>query len=241
MTLPTFRGSFNDRGATRLLLILLCGDLVFVGLHLVNRYTDLLDVHRLLLTTDQGYSEMFQYLKYSWCALLLAVAAYKQSSWHPLAWVSFFLYFLLDDSLSIHEDLGRQISTGFGFQPVGGLRLQDYGEALVTLVAGLLLFAPLAWAYWRGSEQFRKLSRDLALLVVALAFFGVAVDFIQMTVRFDVGRTANFLLRMLEDCGELFVVSLMAWYVFLMFRRDFVSPVHLSDWVTRLPGFRRPS
>jgi hypothetical protein len=234
MNLPAFCGTFNDRGATRLLFFLVCGDLAFGMLHVVNKRTDLLEIPRLDIMLDQSYPEMFQYLKYAWCGILLTVASFRYAAWRFMAWAALFLYFLLDDSLSIHESLGLHVSAAFDFQPAWGLRLQDYGEMLVSAAAGLCLLLPLAWAYRTGPEQFRKLSRDLALLVLALVFVGVLVDMTQVAFRAYVGKTTNFLLRTLEDLGEMFVASVMLWYVFLMSGRGFVSPIYLADGFGRL-------
>lgn len=239
-TISAILRAFDEGGARRLLLALLCGDLVFGVLYLMYRYTTLLDSWRFDIQLDRSYPEMFQYLKYACCAVLLILATRQRASWHLLAWASFFVYFLLDDSLGLHETLGRSIGDTFSFQPAWGLRLQDYGETLVTVLAGLFLLGPLAWAYRKGSPQFRKLSHDLILLVLALAFVGVFIDMSQMAVRHSVGKTVNFILRIAEDMGEMFVASVMVWYVFLMSRRNFVSPLHLSDGVLRfLPAFGR--
>jgi hypothetical protein len=231
LNLPAFCGTFNDRKATRLLLFLVCGDLVFGMLHVVNNRTDLLNIPRLDIMLDQSYPEMFQYLKYALCSILLALASFRYAAWRLLAWATLFLYFLLDDSLRIHERLGRQVAAALDFQPAWGLRLQDYGELLVSVVAGLGLFLPLIWAYRTGTDQFRKLSRDLALLVLALVFVGVFVDMAQVAFRFHVGQTTNSLLRAFEDLGEMFVASMMLWYVFIMSRRGFVASVYLADWL----------
>jgi 4-amino-4-deoxy-L-arabinose transferase-like glycosyltransferase len=234
MNLQAFCGTFHDRGATRLLLFLVCGDLAFGVLHVVNNRTDLLNIPRLDIMLDQSYPEMFQYLKYAWCCILLTVASFRYTAWRFMAWAALFLYFLLDDSLRVHERLGRHVAMALDFQPAWGLRLQDYGEMLVSAFAGLGLFLPLGLAYRTGSGQFKKLSRDLALLVLALVFVGVFVDMAQMAFRPYVGPTINSLLRALEDLGEMFVASVMLWYVFIMSGRGFVSPCYLGDWFGRL-------
>jgi hypothetical protein len=60
------------------------------------------------------------------------------------------------------------------------------------------------------------------------------VDMTQVAFRAFVGKTLNFLLRTLEDLGEMFVASVMLWYVFIMSGRGFVSPCYLGDWFGRL-------
>lgn len=227
-------GALHDSGASRLLLFLFCGDLIFGVLHLLNERTALLNVPRLSLELDQGYPEMYQYLKFFWTGAILTVYAFKVSSWHYLTWTSVFAYFLLDDSLRVHERLGRHVAKALDFAPIGGLRLQDYGEAIVSGVAAVVLLGPLVLAYRNGPVRFRKLTHDLGLLVLMMAFFGVFMDAVDVTITEQVDEFIHFLMGMFEDGGEMLVASLLLWYVFLMSRRGFASPVYLVDSIRAL-------
>ncbi len=231
-------GTFNDRSATRLLLLLISGDLSFGVLHVVNEHTPLLSHPRLNIELDRGYPEIFQYMKYFWCGVILTVYACKHALWHYLSWTAVFAYFLLDDALRIRERFAQRVALPLDIQPTGGLRLQDYGELIIAAAAGLCLLLPLAWAYRSGPERFRKFSQDLGGLVVLLIFFGVFVDAGHVMLEKHVSETAFFMIGMIEDLGELFVGSVMLGYVFMLSRRAFVSPAYLNRWICRVvPSF----
>lgn len=230
MPTPPLGQSFHDPVTNRVLGFLLVGDLVLAGLHLLHRYAGLLDAPALNLEMDQGWAEFFQYGKFLLCAILLAGCALGRAPGGLLAWAAVFLYLLADDALSLHENLGLRVSAAFDFEPLAGLRLRDYGELLVSAVAGTALLLPLVWAYRRGPERFKRLSQDLALLLGALVVLGVGLDMGQVAFRHSLGKPLNFLLRMLEDLGEMFVASTMVWYLCFMARRGFDAPVYLRDW-----------
>lgn len=97
--------------------------------------------------------------------------------------------------------------------PILGLRLQDFGELAVSASAGIILLLSLILAYANGSEMFRKISQDFALLLCGLIFFGVVVDVIHVAI--NLGGKVNFVLGVIEDAGEMLSVSLILWYAFL--------------------------
>lgn len=227
-------GTLADRSAMRLLWLLISGDITFGVLHVVNEHTSLLGHPRLNIELDRGYPEIFQYLKFLWCGVLLTVHACKHARWHYFAWASVFAYFLLDDALRIRERFAQRVARTLDFQPVGGLRLQDYGELIIAAAAGLFLLMPLAWAYRNGQERFRSFSQDMGGLVVILIFLGVVVDAGHVAIEQHVGETVFFMIGMIEDLGEMFVGSVMLWYVFMLSRRDFASPAYLGNWIRRV-------
>ena len=114
--------TFNERGATALLLLLISADLAFIVLHVVNQaLPEHLQNPLLRIDKDQTYPELYQYVKYLWIVLLLMYLAVKQRAVQYWAWILLFAYFLSDDSLRIHEQVGRHISHSFNFTPPFGL------------------------------------------------------------------------------------------------------------------------
>lgn len=241
MSIQADSRAFADRNATRLLWVLISGDLTFGVLHVANEHTSLLNHPRLNIELDRGYPEIYQYLKYLWCGIILTVHACKHARWHYLAWASVFAYFLLDDALRIRERFAQRVARALDFQPVGGLRLQDYGELIIAAAAGLFLLTPLVWAYRNGHERFRNFSQDMGGLVVMLVLLGVVVDTGHVAIEQHVGDIVFFMIGMIEDLGEMFVASVMLWYVFMLSRRDFVSPAYLGNWVRRVVPAARPA
>ncbi len=215
MNAPTF----NPRSAAFLFLTLLvCGDLAFVLLHLVNGSIPQLSNPLLSLEKDRGYSEVYQYLKFLWIIILLILVALRRASWGYVLWALVFAYLLADDALQVHERVGIAIAQDLGLTPALWLRPQDYGELAVSLAAGTLLFGPLAWAYGSGTTTFRQTSLDLALLIGLLIFFGVGVDMAHVAI--GLGGPFDFAAGVIEEGGEMLAVSCIAGYAFLTATRD---------------------
>jgi hypothetical protein len=174
------------------------------------------------LEQDQGYPEVYQYIKWLWIILLLIFASIKRRSLHFSAWIFVFIYLLLDDSLEIHESVGTLMAGSLSFIPPFGLRLQDIGELAVAGTAGLVLFLFISWAYRHGPPTFKKMSIDMLLLIFTLAFFGVVVDTLHVIAYMSdqIGWKVSAVLAVIEDGGEMIVASLILFYVFLISLRD---------------------
>lgn len=231
------RSYVQDVGAQRALLfvaLLLCADLAFIALHSAYDLTSLVNNPLYSLGEDSGYSEMYQYIKWFWVTLLLGYVSVSKRSFHYISWALVFAYFLFDDALSIHEDVGERVAETFALTSLLGIRPRDFGELAVSLAAGVLLLSFIAWAYARGSQTFKKRSQDLLLLILALVFFGVVVDMAEIAI--EAGQALKFILKVVEDGGEMVVASLMLWYVFMLSAGGESSTPYLSDRVRAVSG-----
>lgn len=202
---------FKDN-SIRLLYLLLATDLIFILIHLVYSYTGLISNSAFSLAQERGYAEIFQYVKEYWIALLLGVLAVKQRSILYLGWSLLFFYLLLDDSLTIHETLGEMASIRLGFQSMLNLQAKDFGEVLVSVCVGLFFLFLLAIAYRFSNRIPRETSKYLIIMLFVLAAFGIAVDVVHSLLRFSL--LWEPLLAMLEDAGEMVVMSVITWFVF---------------------------
>lgn len=230
MTVRKYIRIFNDRTASAFLVLLLCSDLLFIVLHFANALTPLFKNPLLNIEQDRGYPEMYQYLKYCWMIAMLFFIAWKHRSLCYVAWGAVFTYFLVDDALMLHERIGRRIAENFSFTPPLGLRLQDFGELMVSATAGILLLTSVILVYRGGSQIFRKVSQDITLLIFILAFFGVIVDMAHVAI--NLGGKVTFFLGVIEDGGEMLSVSLLAWYTLLLkVRRGDMGGFYLCDLV----------
>jgi hypothetical protein len=228
--------NFNIKSATIFLLLVFSGDLLFFTLQIINIVSPILNRDGLFnLWTPRGYPEIYQYIKFIWIIILIVRFSYKTHSYHFIAWIIIFTFFLLDDSLEIHEAAGGVIAQKLSFSPPFSLRLQDFGELFFVALMGILLFLILMWAYRRGSKRFRKISQDFVLLILILVFFGVFFDLVQAGV--DLGARLNYLLGIVEDGGEMLAVSLIVWYSFILNIRDYDSENYLIEHV--FPGFSK--
>lgn len=195
-----------------LLAMLLVADGVFLLLHVYWLRTQTNPL--LSIQCDRSYAELFQYLKEIWLVLLLVVTAWRSGMKGYLAWALVFVYMLLDDALMVHEKLGAAVAQSMSMHGVMGLRPQDMGELLVTCSFGLLLLIPLSVCMWRSPPAFYRASLHLMLLVLCIASFGVAVDMVHVMV----GKQTILypILGMLEDGGEMIVMTFVVAYAWLL-------------------------
>jgi hypothetical protein len=74
---------------------------------------------------------------------------------------------------------------------------------------GSAFVATMAFCYFRSSNDARKVSRNLILLLAMLVLFGILVDMVPYAVK----TLAPLSLMMLEDGGEMAAMSLIVNYV----------------------------
>ena len=214
-TLAT-RARAEVSSASVFLVLLVLGDLAFIFIHVMRLAVPAIESGMYALDYDRGHAEFYQYIKMLWIMALFAALIARTRTGGFAAWGLLFAYLLLDDALAIHETIGASVAQALPFAELAGLRAQDFGELAVSAVAGAVLLTLLAWVYARGHAAFRRASRHIVLLLAALAFFGVAVDMLQSLFRFNIILAP--LLGIIEDGGEMIVMSLAVWYVFLLHR-----------------------
>ena len=194
-----------------LLLLLVAADLLFVAAHLVHVYTPYLPGPLSSLERDRGHAEHFQYVKLLWLVMLFAGLALRQRSLVHGAWATVFAYLLVDDALSIHETYGAAVADALGLGAPAGLGPSDLGQVVVSGAAGAVLLLLVGLTCRAAGDREREQSRVVLAMVAALAFFGVVVDMAGSALRqTPLARPAG----LLEDAGELLVVSLILATVF---------------------------
>ncbi|MBH8552419.1 hypothetical protein I8751_08525 [Nostocaceae cyanobacterium CENA357] len=195
----------------KLCCLFLATDIGFILLHLVYSYSDLISNDIFSLEKDRGYSEIFQYVKEYWSALLLGLLAIQGRSLLYLSWSVLFFYLLLDDSVQIHENLGALISSKFSFPAILNLRAVDLGELVVSAVVSLFFLIAIGINYRLGDRLSREVSKSLIILLFALAIFGVFMDMLHVVLSTPF---LDPLLILVEDGGELMIMSLIVCFVF---------------------------
>jgi hypothetical protein len=175
---------------------------------------------RFSLESETGLPEYYQNLKELAAALIVFALLFKSADLLYLCWTLLFTYLFIDDSFEIHETYGLRLSRHF--TPAYGLRTQDYGELVVSVTAGLVFVALLVIGYRRGKPRVRQESKVLLGMVLALAVFGVLFDMAHVKV---LSHPWNHRLGMIEDGGEMLVMSIILWYVF----------TNLQEYVVGLP------
>lgn len=224
-----FTKNLHVHSASLLLILLLSTDLAFFAIHSITILTPFINNSMFYVDVDEGYPELYQYIKWFWILAMFVYLSIKRRSLNYSIWGIFFTYLLLDDSLEIHENVGTFIASHLTMTPPFGLRLQDIGELAVTGIAGTILFSLVLWTYINGSRAFRKMSIDILLLIFALVFFGVFVDMAHEAIK--LGKKIDLILAFIEDGGEMIVASFICWYMFLLCIRDENTPPNLFDFI----------
>jgi len=214
----TGSNSSNASNALTFLILLLATDFFFFFFHCLQ-LTPLLDSPLLALGVDQGYPEMFQYIKALWVITLLLFVFYKTRIVDYILWALLFFYILLDDLLKIHERLGKLVVENIELTSFYGLQTIHFGELVVTALIAIFLLTPLFLFYVKSEENsFKQASRYLFLLFLALVFFGVVIDMVHIMLS-GFGEVVDHLMEGIEEGGEMIVMSFTVWYVYLLDHR----------------------
>jgi hypothetical protein len=208
----------------KLLILLVITDFVFIILHILNLYTGLLNSSLYLLTRDRGYAEFFQYTKELWIAVLFLILGIKKKQGIFYVFSLLFLYLLIDDSFEIHENLGRVIADILNIQPWIGLRAVDFGELIVSGLFGLLFLTALILFSILSDQISRQIALYMVIFFVLLAFFGVVMDMVAVMVDH---RSTTRVMEIIEEGGEMLVMSVILWFVFRLRVHDDLLPL---DW-----------
>lgn len=200
-----------DLAKDKLLILLIAADVSFIVLHLFHTYTILLPDNLFSIGQDRGYGEFFQYTKELWVAILLFLLGLRKRKFLYIIFAFLFLYFLIDDALEVHERFGAFLSDFLNFQPNLGLRAIDFGELAVSIFFGALFFIAIGITHHQSDSSARTVSKYLIILIVLLALFGVVMDMLEIIVQHAV---VNPILVMIEEGGEMLVMSMITWFVF---------------------------
>jgi hypothetical protein len=222
-----------------LLYLLLLVDLAFIVFHCIYGTWHYLkgtmdDVNRMfLISEDQSYAEYFQYVKEIGIAAILTVAGYKRKKLLYFSWALLFFYLFFDDAFSFHELAGHKVAKYFQFESVMNLRADDLGELFISAFFGILIFGLITISTFRTFKLI-TFSLDMFILMGLLIFFGVGVDMAHIIID---NKTIGYLFGIIEDGGEMVVMSLMLFYLFLVYKqlvsdKTFVSPIEVvHDWI----------
>lgn len=200
----------TNRLATPLLIFLLLASLTFILLHVLKQI-DLVADPLFNLGRERGYSALFLFGLEFCLLLLMASMALRQRQPVYFHWTTLFAYFFFDDVLEIHETVGDALAAIWSFPVLFDLRPQDWGEMIVYAATGLYFLLTLILTYPRSDAPARQFSRHLLLLVLVLVGVGIGVDMAYYMVESELLREAFVIL---EDGGEIVVISVILWAVF---------------------------
>lgn len=158
------------------------------------------------IDVDHSVPELYQYVKFLVASAALGQAFVRSKRWTPAVWSVGFALAFLDDVLRIHERGGNVLAPLFAQLTDGAVVGREPGEVLILVTAVavmgfLMLVARNHDSAW-GWEEARLAQAGVVLLVV-----GAVIDLVGASVRTSALKTA---LTLVEDGGEMIVVSLMA-------------------------------
>jgi hypothetical protein len=202
----------------KILFLLILTDLVFIFLHTLHIFTTLLPSSLYSLATDRGYGEFFQYTKELWILTLFLVLGIKQRELLYIIYSVLFFYFLIDDSFEFHERFGAFLAEMLNFQPMLGLREIDFGELITTAFFGTLFLIAIAITHYSADVSTKMISQSIIIMVIILTVFGVGMDMIEILVKHPV---INPILVIMEEGGEMLIMSVITWFVFGLTIREY--------------------
>lgn len=218
----TLAWMWQERWFLMLVAAIAVVDGVLLGLDLAHRYAMIEGTPLpfwFSLSEDGSFGELFEYGLTGSAAVVMALAARRSRS--PLRVVAALLLFwlTLDNALQFHESGGRLLASLLPPADLFGARTQDLGELAILALVGLVLLGGTAWALHPGWPR-----ADLpALLVIALAaasgFFGAGVDLLHAMVNHS-SAVLGAAFGLIEDLGELVLLSLSAATAWSLYRRD---------------------
>ena len=202
-----------ERESDKLLIMLIVTDLIFILFHILHVFhtpTGLFYNPNFSPQQDRGYAEVFQYIKEYWCAILLFIMAVRTANLLYFSWSLLFGYFLIDDSFGVHEVLGKQLGSTLSSFQIPGLNLQDIGELFVSAFFGILFLIAISVTYHLNDEESKEFTRYLFAMLILLVIFGVFTGIIE---GWTTNPTWRFILSMIEEGGEMLVMSFMVWWI----------------------------
>jgi hypothetical protein len=158
-------------------------------------------------------------VKHIWIICLLAAlyADTKACFYRTLAVL--FVFFLLTDSLQLHERLGAWLAHTLSIHPVLGLRAIDIGETMGVSAIALLFLSWLIPCLIKSSRVIRKQAAVIGSLIIMLAVFSIVIDSVHIVMeRFSL--TLYYAVGALEDAGEMIVTSLLCGYIFMLYSQS---------------------
>lgn len=171
----------------------------------------------LFLIGDWSVGEIFNYCKelLLFILSLWLVKATKQPLF--VAWSLVFIYLLVDDALGLHELFGFLFHHLVPTASVAGLDSRNIGEFLFFVLAGSVLLTFLWQAHRYSQAPSRTFTWSLLPWLALLVFCGVFIDAVH--ILFMENSTSDFIFTLLEDGGEMVVLSIMVWKTLLFFEK----------------------
>ncbi len=234
-----YRQAYTDEkqkhDAYVLLLVLLFVDVALIVLHAFNGSGGQARRELFQIDAQYGLGSIVMFAKLAFAIWLLSEIRYIRRDRAFDFWKFLFLYVLLDDIFEISTHAGRWVGTLFSFEEFMGLAPADYGKFAFAIGGGLIVSAFLGYLLRRSSRNFVSASFAIFVLLSAFAFFAVFFDIVHAF--FNEDPRLGFAFGMLEEGGEMIVISFLVAYLFYFYR---VSGAVARQQANR-PAFSQPA
>lgn len=203
----------------KLLILFLLADFTVVFLHILYEFTDIHEYANILrldwfsIEKERGFAETFQYLKEFWIVIILLFLAIRKYSIILLSWSLLFIYILFDDALRIQQKSGYFLAHNLDFSNAFDIPAADIGQLLWAFIIGVIFLILIGAAYYLSNKKLRSVSNSLLALAGLFLFFSVIIDAVNVVF---IESDIYTVLSIVEEAGEMLVMSVITWYVFYM-------------------------
>lgn len=212
-----FRDLKSNPTVNQLLVLLLCTDGLLIVVHLLHWETAFFHGEKYAIWREGGIGEMFQYMKEFWLTIIFLYAGLKRANPMLIMWSLIFFYFLADDALRWHEDMGRVVANLIGLPALFGLAPQIQGQVVYAVGLAVIFFGVVGvLSYLRGREAL-VFSAGLFVLLGLFAVFAVLLDWVFHLFE---DQTIRHYLVVIEEGGEMLVLSLIVWFVLTSLQKE---------------------
>jgi hypothetical protein len=218
--------------SVHILFLLLLADLFFIMLHVFHKLPPIehaipvFEDKVFSISQDRGLAESFGYVQELWILVAFGWLVFQHRKPQYWGWSLLFIYFLLDDMLGFHEWMGDNIGPAMNNilanTRLHGMKMDSLGELAGISVIGLFFFIILFTTFRKSDADTKKNFRIITLLVAALLFFGVFLDFADTFL--PPIESLKSIARLVEDGGEMLATSFIAWYAYLLAGLDPAQP-----------------
>jgi hypothetical protein len=172
---------------------------------------------RFSISQERGFGEWFQYAQTTTATALLVLLAVRARALVLLTWAAIMAYVALDDSLQLHERAGVTVGGWLGVTEAVGLAAEELGQLIYQGSLGLVVVPLLVYSHFRATGPARKISVGLFLLGAAFVGCSIVADNLGLLLGVQP-------LNLLEDGGELLVMSVTVWFLWLWLEALRASP-----------------
>lgn len=198
----------TERMGRRFLAALLVADLAFIAVFVMYAFAEHYGIRDSLFRgnvkfsfVDGGYPEIYGYAKEALLTMFFVAAFARSRQAVYLALALLFAICALDDSMALHEAMGRYLAATTGVP-------DSSGELVGWSLLGSIPMLAIAAAYRRSDPTSRRHAEAVLLAFAILLFFAIGMDVVHALVQRYVSGFQT-VLTILEDGGELLTLTLL--------------------------------